>query len=272
MPRAVIRRLKNLQEYQECERIQYEVWGNLGVGSEVLGVTQKYGGIVLGTLVDGRVVGFLYAFLARYHGRLIHWSHMMALEARHRDKGLGFRMKLAHRRLALAEGIKTICWTFDPLQSRNATLNLHRLGAVAEEYIPDCYGHFPSLIEKGLPSDRLVVQWRLASRRVARCLRGEWPALSPSFPRANETRRTARGFIENQPLRLDLDTPQVLVEIPPNTDVMRACNLPLARRWRLEVRRIFLHYFRARYAVVHFLPPGSETDGRGYYLLSRRRK
>lgn len=272
MTRVVIRRLKNLQEYQECERIQHEVWGNLGVGSEVLGVTQKYGGIVLGAVLDGRVVGFLYAFLARYHGRLIHWSHMMAVEARHRDRGLGLRMKLAHRRMALAQGIKIVCWTYDPLQSRNAALNLHRLGALADEYIPDCYGHFPSLIEKGLPSDRLVAQWLLASARVARHLAIGAPAIFPSLPRVNETRPAVGGFIENRRLRLDLDSPQVLFEIPTNADAMRARNLPLARCWRLETRRVFLHYFRAGYAATDFLPPRPETDGRGFYLLRRRRK
>src|SRR5574337_385465 len=159
MPQVEIRRLKTHEEYRQCERIQMAAWGNLGVGSEVLGVTEKYGGAVLGAIVNRKVVGFIYAFLARYHGRLVHWSHLMAVEARHRDQGLGFRMKLAHRRLALEQGIKSICWTYDPLQSRNATLNIFRLGARAEEYIPDCYGRFPSVIEKGLPSDRLVVDW-----------------------------------------------------------------------------------------------------------------
>ncbi len=271
MPRVVIRRLKSLQEYRECERLQNEVWGNLGVGSEVLSVTQKYGGMVLGALVDGRVAGFIYAFLARYHGRLIHWSHMMAVEAKHRDKGLGFRMKFAHRRLALDEGIQTICWTYDPLQSRNATLNLHRLGAVANEYIPDCYGHFPSLIEKGLPSDRLVAKWRLATPRVVGRLASKAPALAARYPRVNDTRQAAGGFIENQRLRLDLDAPHLLVEIPTNTDAMRAGNLELARRWRLETRRLFLHYLRAGYGVEDFLPPGPATGGRGYYVLRRHR-
>ncbi len=271
MPRVVIRRLKTLQEYRECERIQHQVWGNLGVGSEVLSVTQKYGGMVLGALIDGHVAGFVYAFLARYRGGLIHWSHMMAVEAKHRDQGLGFRMKLAHRRLALEQGIKTICWTCDPLQSRNATLNLHRLGAVAEEYIPDCYGHFPSLIEKGLPSDRLVAQWRLATPRVVRRLAGEASALAPSCPRANETRQLSGDFIENQRLRLDLSSPRVLIEIPVNTDAMRAGNMELARRWRFEMRRVFLHYLRAGYTVEDFLPPTPATEERGFYVLRRHR-
>jgi predicted GNAT superfamily acetyltransferase len=269
MPRVEIKLLKSHEEYRECERLQMAVWGNLGVGSEVLSVIQKYGGVVMGALVDGEIVGFICAFLARRHGGLIHWSHMMAVEPEHRDKGLGFRMKLAHRKLALEQGIKSICWTYDPLQSRNATLNICRLGARAEEYVPDCYGHFPSVIEKGLPSDRLVVNWRIATARVEQRLKGTVQPPSPTFPRVNETRLAAQGMIENQKIRLELGQPRLLVEIPTNTDEMRARALPLARRWRLETRRMFTRYIEAGYAIADFLPPTRATNGRCFYLLRR---
>jgi predicted GNAT superfamily acetyltransferase len=268
-PRAEIRLLKNLDEYHQCERIQRRVWGALGASSEILTVTQKYGGVVLGAIVEGRVAGFIYAFLARCSGRLVHWSHMMAVETRFRDQGLGFRMKLYHRKLALERGLGSICWTYDPLQSRNAWLNISRLGAVIDEYVPDCYGHFPSLLEKGLPSDRLVVNWRIASARVRKRLRGETPSVDLSLPRVNEVRLTSRGFPENRVIRLRLDHPHLLVEIPAHTDDMRSRALPLARRWRLEIRRIFERYFSAGYRVEDFLPPQPATEGRCFYLLRR---
>jgi predicted GNAT superfamily acetyltransferase len=272
MSRVRIRLLRRHEEYRQCESLQMAVWGNLGAGSELLSVTQKYGGVVMGALADGKVVGFIYAFPARRHGRFIHWSHMMAVEPGHRDQGLGFRMKLAHRRLALERGIKSICWTYDPLQSRNATLNICRLGAQAEEYVRDCYGHFPSLIEKGLPSDRLVVNWRIASARIERRLKGKVQPPSLMLPRVNETRLTAEGMIENQAIRVGLRQPRLLVEIPANTDEMRVQALRLARRWRMETRRIFTRYFAAGYAVADFLPPAPTTDGRCFYVLSRHRR
>jgi predicted GNAT superfamily acetyltransferase len=271
MVRAEIRRLKTLEEFRACERLQLEVWGSLAVGAELLGVTQKYGGAVLGVLARGRVVGFLYAFLARRHGRLIHWSHMMAVDEGHRDLGLGFRMKLAHRQYALAQGLKSICWTYDPLQSRNAALNLTRLGARVVEFIPNCYGRFPSAIERGLTSDRFVVDWRIGSRAVARRLREKPPRLSDAarWPQVNETQRNAQGLLVNARLHLNLRAPRLLVEIPPNTDAMRASALALARRWRLESRRIFQGYLAAGYRVDDFLPPSAATDGRCFYLLRR---
>ena len=249
-----------------------EVWGNLGVGSEVLQVTQKYGGVVLGAIAKGKLLGFLYAFLGRYHGRVIHWSHMMAVEKGHRDKGLGFRMKLAHRQLALQEGIKSICWTYDPLQSRNAALNIARLGVRVEEYLADCYGRFPSLIEKGLPSDRFVVNWKIGSAYVAGRLRSALQRhLNLGLPRINETRRNNEGFIVNRGISFSFAEPRLLLEIPTNTDEMRVRALKLARQWRLETRRMFQRAFEFGCRVLDFVTTGRGGDRRAFYVLGGAR-
>jgi predicted GNAT superfamily acetyltransferase len=279
MARVQIRPLTSHGEYRQCERIQKAVWGRHSVSSEVLSVTQKYGGAVLGAIVRRQVVGFIYAFLARRRGRMVHWSHMMAVEARYRDLGLGFRMKVVHRELALEQGLAAICWTYDPLQSRNATLNIARLGGWTEEYIPDCYGHFPSVIEKGLPSDRFVLEWHVGwaavGRRLSRNARGpnyRSTALLQqllALPRVNETRLDSGGFVENRSIRLYLRKHRLLVEIPSNTDAMREQRLPLARRWRMEARTIFTRYLAAGYRVDEFIPPYPEAGGRCFYVLRR---
>jgi predicted GNAT superfamily acetyltransferase len=240
----------------------------VGVGSEALSVTQKYGGVVLGALAKGKLLGFLYAFLGRYHGRVVHWSHMMAVEKSHRDKGLGFKMKLAHRELALQEGIKSICWTYDPLQSRNAALNIARLGARVEEYLPDCYGRFPSLLEKGLPSDRFLVNWQIGSAHVARHLPGPWLRhVNLNLPRINETRRNKEGFIANREISFSFAEPRLLLEIPTNTDEMRVRALKLARQWRLETRRMFQRALESGCQVVDFVTTGTGGDRRAFYVL-----
>jgi len=270
MKKAEARPLNTLEEFRECERIQQEVWGTIGASGEVLAVTQKYGGAVLGAFVGRELVGFLYAFLARRKGRLIHWSHMMAVREGFRDIGLGLRMKLLHRRIALAQGIKSICWTYDPLQSRNAYFNIARLGASIEEYIVDCYGRFPSAIEKGLPSDRLVVDWRIASPAVARRLRqGAAQRTAADIERVNDTRVNPQGWLENTNLHLNLRAPRLLVEIPPDTDAMRAQDPELSLRWRMQTRRIFQRYFAAGYRVGDFIVPSAAKAGGCFYLLAR---
>jgi predicted GNAT superfamily acetyltransferase len=270
-PPITIRPLRDHAEFSQCERIQSHVWGSAGVSAELLLVTQKNEGLVLGALAGARVVGFLYAFLGRRSGRLIHWSHLMAVEPAYRDRGLGFRLKIEHRRRALGQGVHCIAWTYDPLQSRNATLNLARLGAQAYEFIPDCYGHFPSAIERGLPTDRLVAIWEIGSERVASRLARKAPLrASPAWPHANETEVNSAGLLVNRRLNLHLDAARVLLEIPTHTDRMREIDLKLGRRWRMESRRLLQHYFGAGYYAQDFLPPGVAAAGRGFYVLARR--
>jgi predicted GNAT superfamily acetyltransferase len=57
-------------------------------------------------------------------------------------------------------------WTFDPLEIKNAYLNIERLGAIARRYHVNQYGITSSPLQGGLPSDRLVAEWWLKSKRV----------------------------------------------------------------------------------------------------------
>jgi predicted GNAT superfamily acetyltransferase len=270
VPAVEVRPIKAHSEFRQCERLQKAVWGSLSVSGEVMTVTQKYGGVILGAFAGGRLAGFLYAFLARRNGKTIHWSHMMAVAPDYRNQGLGFRMKLAHRKLALERGIRSICWTFDPLQSRNAALNIARLGALPEDYVADCYGHFPSKIEKGLPSDRFVINWPIGSSRVRERLRQK-PLTHPIFGYAqvNETKTGSRDFLKNRRLHFKLTDKLLLVEIPSNTDEIRAKDVHLAREWRLETRRIFQRYLAAGYKVEDFITPDRLTNWRCFYVLKR---
>jgi predicted GNAT superfamily acetyltransferase len=141
-----------------------------------------------------------------------------------------------------------------------------------EEYLPDCYGRFPSVIEKGLPSDRFVVCWQIGSARVARCLQG--PPLRPTnlnLPRINETRRNEEGFIVNRGISFSFAEPRLLLEIPTNTDEMRVRALKLARQWRLETRRMFQRAFESSCRVLDFVTTGTGGDRRAFYVLSRAR-
>lgn len=276
MPTVSIRLLRDPSDFLQCEQIQKEVWGTVSLSAEVLRVVQDFEGMVLGCFEGGRLLGFISALLARRRGELIHWSFQMSVRKRHRDRGLGFRMKLAHRRLALKRGIRSICWSYDPLQSRNAALNIRRLGALPEEYAEDYYGHFPSLIERGLPSDRFLVRWKIASPAVERHLRKRTSkgseTLFASSQVANVTERLTNGFLTNRKVRLGLDARRLLVEIPRDTDRMRQKDLPLALEWRRATRKLFPHYLRRGYRVTDFLQQGPPSHAHYFYLLEKRRR
>jgi predicted GNAT superfamily acetyltransferase len=264
-----VRLLVKHEDFKKCEAVQKSIWGGLSVAAEVMLVTQKTGGAVLGAFVKSRLVGFIYALLARRNGQVIHWSHMMGILPGYRSRGLGLQLKLAHRNLAISQGIKSICWTYDPLQTRNASLNLTKLGARVEEYIVDYYGRFHSSIERGLPSDRLVVNWPIASKSIARLLAGEKSITEiPDLPIINATATNGKAFLINRKITLSHRDLRLLAAIPSNTDLMRTKALPLARRWRLETREIFLNYLSKGYSVTGFLTKSQcSTEPRCFYLF-----
>jgi len=98
---------------------------------------------------------------------------MLAVREQYRNSGLGRRLKLFQRKDALARGFELIEWTFDPLEIKNAYLNVEKLGAIARRYNVNQYGITSSPLQGGLPTDRLVAEWWLKSRRVQALLENE---------------------------------------------------------------------------------------------------
>jgi predicted GNAT superfamily acetyltransferase len=116
------------------------------------------------------MVGFAMALPGYREGKSYLHSHMLAVLPEYRNAGLGRRLKLAQRDDALARGFDLMEWTFDPLEIKNAYLNIVRLGAISRRYIKDFYGPSTSALQGGLPTDRLVAEWWLRSERVRRTL------------------------------------------------------------------------------------------------------
>ena len=119
------------------------------------------------------MVGFAYAVMGMKDGRPMQWSHMAGVLPEFRG-GLGYRLKLAQRERALAQGLDLIEWTFDPLQAMNAHFNFAKLGGVSDEYAANFYGESTSALHRGTPTDRLVLSWRITEPHVVRRL--EQPA------------------------------------------------------------------------------------------------
>jgi len=174
--------LRELREFERCVELQLAVWGYSDgdlIPKRVFIVAERIGGQVLGAFDTAKgdagdaIVGFAMSFPGYREGRAYMHSHMLAVLPEYRNLGLGRRLKLAQREDALARGIDRMEWTFDPLEIKNAHLNIARLGAIARRYRRDFYGPSTSPLQGGLPTDRLVAEWWLRSERVTRLLGGE---------------------------------------------------------------------------------------------------
>ncbi len=171
--RIIVRKCENIGEFRACVVLQKEVWNfddaDL-VPLRMFVVGQKIGGQIVGAFDGKELVGFAFSIPAERGGRPYLHSHMLAVRESWRDHGLGRRMKLFQREDAIAKGFELIEWTFDPLEIKNAHLNLARLGAIARRYSVNHYGDSSSPLQGGLPTDRLVAEWWLKSRRVTNLL------------------------------------------------------------------------------------------------------
>jgi predicted GNAT superfamily acetyltransferase len=165
----VIRRCGDLNEMRACVALQKEVWNFTDaelVPLRMFVVGEKIGGQVIGAFHGQELVGFAFAIPGFRAGHSYLHSHMLAVRKQYRNTGLGRRIKLVQREHALAGSFQLIEWTFDPLEIKNAYLNLERLGAIARRYNINQYGITSSPLQGGLPTDRLVAEWWLKSLRV----------------------------------------------------------------------------------------------------------
>jgi predicted GNAT superfamily acetyltransferase len=242
-----IRKCQGIVELEACVALQKEVWNFADadlIPLRLFVVAEKIGGQALGAFDGGALVGFALAIPGARCGHAYLHSHMLAVRESYRNRGLGRKLKLAQRDDALARGFQLIEWTFDPLEIKNAFLNVERLGAVARRYNQNQYGMSSSPLQGGLPTDRLVAEWWLGSRRVWQALRGERPR--------------PEGQIATS----------IAISIPVPAEVYRWKASPelreRARELQLRVREAFLSGFSQGLAVL-----GYERDalGNGKFLL-----
>jgi len=165
----IVRHCRGIEELRACVALQKEIWNFSDadlVPLRMFVVAEKVGGQVMGAFQGNEMVGFALSIPGTRSGHLYLHSHMLAVRKDHRNGGLGRRLKLLQREDALARGIELIEWTFDPLEIKNAYLNIEKLGAIARRYNINQYGITSSPLQGGLPSDRLIAEWWLKSKRV----------------------------------------------------------------------------------------------------------
>ena len=176
----LLRRCHGIEDFRACVALQKEVWNFSDaelVPLRMFVVADKVGGQVMGAFEGDTMVGFALSVPGTRTGHVYLHSHMLAVRQDHRNSGLGRRLKLMQREEALSRGIELIEWTFDPLEIKNAYLNIEKLGAIVRRYNINQYGITSSPLQGGLPSDRLIAEWWLKSKRVETLLAtGKKPA------------------------------------------------------------------------------------------------
>jgi predicted GNAT superfamily acetyltransferase len=229
-----IRELRTKSEFERCVELQRTEWGwgeldVIPVRSFV--VTTNVGGITLGAFDGDQVVGFINSMPGIRDGAPYWFSRMLGIDRKYRGRGVGTRLKQSQRQFGLDRGIRLIEWTFDPLESRNAHLNIGKLGVVIRRYYVDHYGFTSSHLQRSMESDRLMAEWWLDQ---------EPPTIS------GDTRR---------------------IRIPSDIQSVKDRSVDEAVTIQRRVRAEFQGHFEDRYMVVGFERLGDES---AYVLCSRK--
>lgn len=277
-----IKKLTTIHQFRQGEELQGRVWGLSDtdvVPLHLLLTAQKNGGLVLGAFdEEERMIGLLFGFLGARDTtaqQLKHCSHLMGVLEGWRGQGVGYRLKLAQREHALAQGLELVTWTYDPLESLNAALNVGKLGAVCRTYIRDLYGQMRDELNVGLSADRFQVEWWITSQRVTHRLAsgGYRPSLDAALESGaqllNPATAGSDGLVLPSLASLEPTAETVLVEIPAQVQAIKAADIELARQWRAQTRELFEGCFAAGYTVTEFISQAQDNLRRSYYVLQR---
>src|SRR5690606_6594767 len=224
-----IRVLSSIEEMSQLVILQKEIWGYGEDGADypyparALFAISESGGLVSGAFVEGELAAFSVAWIGYEDEVGRPYLHSQLLGVRHafRGRGIGFQLKCHQRDFALGRRLELMKWTFDPLQARNALLNIRYLGGIVKCYRAHYYGEVQSLLNYGLDTDRVWVDWHLNSHRVANFLQGhrrdwdwkELPCATTTSPASRHRQLTG--------CELGLESSEIVVEIPASFDEVR---------------------------------------------------
>jgi predicted GNAT superfamily acetyltransferase len=276
-----IRSLKSIEECRHSQVVEKMIWADSDevlIPSHVLITVIKNGGGLLGAYADDGpaesdgMVGFALWWLGEgtprgeLTSRLKVCSHIVGVLPGWQGRRIGLQLKLAQRDAVLAQGLTDwVTWTYDPLYRANGVFNLHRLGATCNTYFRNVYGEMQDTLNKGMPSDRCQVDWRLNDLRVPRSPDDRPPqrAWDPAKMHILPAMRRADGFQEPVNVALPLDGSPLAVPIPDDIAAIRAQDGPLSLAWRFYLRNVFEEAFDAGYVMVDCVP----LDGRGWFYV-----
>ena len=278
------RPLTNLADMEEVVALQRQIWNDptTVIYQHMLISLVRSGGLLMGAYKDKQLIGFVLSYLgiespeadrpAMANLKMV--SQRMAVLPDYRGGGVGYTLKLAQRDYAVKQGVRLITWTFDPLNSRNAHLNIRKLGVTIQHYERNYFGTKPSPLVSLDQSDRLVADWRVTNARVEQRLHGRRGQLRLDQYLSADTVKIVNPTTVGPDNLPRPGAPQpttgllALTEIPANFDEILRADDGLAHEWRTHSREVLTQAFRSNYIITDFLHTEHEGRLRSFYVFS----
>lgn len=253
--KVTLRRLETNDDMRLIQVLERKVWDMEPVPTHQTFTAAKNGGILVGAFDEEKLVGYCYGFAGFKDGKAYLCSHMMGIHPDFQSVGIGRMLKEEQRKIAQEIGYDLIQWTFDPLESRNAYLNTTKLNGICSTYLENCYGDMDGGLNRGLPTDRLQVEWWISSSHVEK----RWKPEHINFAAPFETGKAELGHpvLKVKGNELDTQAEAYEVPVPKQFQTIKKESPELALDWRLKIRSIFQQLFKDGYALIGV----RKTDG-----------
>lgn len=261
MSQIIIRKLTTIAEMEEASDIEQTVWKMTPIPVHQKFTVAQHGGIILGAYEQEEMIGFLYSFPGMDGGKTYLCSHLLGVLPTYRGQGIGIKLKQAQRTHAHHQGYAFITWTYDPLESRNAYVNLHKLQARGVAYKPNYYGPLRDKLNRGLPSDRIQIIWDI-----------EEDITNATYPLKKENILVQKD--ENNPI---INNREIIVQdepyyiaIPTNFQRIKEADHALAKKWRKVTREAMQQLFLLGYHATDIVTVDQGENV--YYLFTTNQK
>ncbi|MGG4498353.1 GNAT family N-acetyltransferase [Brevibacillus reuszeri] len=262
-----IRKLTQRKEIELLEELEGKIWDpDDAIPYHMTLTMSKFGGLFLGAFDDDQLIGFLYSFPGFTNGEIHLCSHMLGFLPEYRKRGLGVQMKWLQLDEARTQGFAKITWTYDPLETVNGVLNIVKLGGIVRTFLPDCYGELNDDFNRGLPTDRFLVEWFVDSSRVKRHRTGQ--AASPLLDHAPEVLRyeVTDGIPRPTEILLQREEAVLLLPVPAHFQDVKRADFEIARHWREWTGQLFTHYLALGYVITSL----QRDEGIVRYVLEKQ--
>lgn len=259
----IIKNIKSIEELHQVHKLESSVWSPEDtVPISHTAATIKNGGFILGAFYEEQLIGFQYSFPGFDGIKPYLVSHSLGIHPDYRKLGIGEKLKYEQRELAEKMGYDLISWTYDPLETVNGNLNLHKLGATCTAYIENAYGEMTDGMNDGLSTDRFVVEW--AVKKIEReSVNYEISKLPLLINVEFEDGSLVPGDIN-----LEENSDTLLVPVPGNFQEIKSKNFNATLLWREKTKQVFTHYLKHGWVVTD-LVKDPEKKNQYMYLLEK---
>ncbi|MGH2760431.1 MAG: GNAT family N-acetyltransferase [Actinomycetota bacterium] len=263
---VAVRILQSMDDFRRADDVVASVWGtgpaNAQMPAELIRALTHAGGYAAGAFDGGDLVGAVIAFLGRDPEGIFLHSHILGVRPDFQARSIGFALKEHQRAWSLAQGLRRVTWTFDPLVRRNAYFNLQKLAADVGEYHANFYGAMGDGINAGDESDRVLATWYLDDPEVvaAAGTRRTDPDIDRLVDRG--AARVLSADDRGRPQVCAGRTGTILCEVPSDIIGLRAADPGLAFGWRRALRETLGASMDDGYAV-------KGISRSGWYVLTR---